>query len=74
MQMRTSLSPIQLLGFLKSIEKHIGRRKTIEKGPREIDLDLLLYDEVVMRDDKVDLTIPHPLIAEREFVLRPLNE
>ena len=73
-QISTSLTPVQLLGFLKSIEKHIGRRKTIEKGPREIDLDLLLYDDIVMRDEEVDLTVPHPLIAEREFVLRPLNE
>ena len=73
--MSTSLSPQDLLALLKKIEGKIGRRKTVEKGPREIDLDILLYDDhLIMRDEKVDLTIPHPLIAEREFVLRPLAE
>jgi len=76
-QISTTLSPSQLLAFVKRIEAHIGRRKTINKGPREIDLDILLYDDdgkLVMRDEQFDLTIPHPLIAEREFVLRPLAE
>ena len=75
----TSLTPAQLLKLCKSIESHIGRTKTIAKGPREIDLDLLLYYELgqtpaILQDDKIDLTLPHPLIAEREFVLRPLAD
>lgn len=66
---------MELLSHVKSVESAIGRRKTIDKGPREIDLDILLYDDVtVFRDDDADLTIPHPLISEREFVLQPLAE
>ena len=73
--METSLSPLSLLAFLKSIEGVVGRQKTREKGPREIDLDILLYDAFVLSQrDEVDLTIPHPLMEEREFVLRPLAE
>jgi 2-amino-4-hydroxy-6-hydroxymethyldihydropteridine diphosphokinase len=57
---------------LKAIEISLGRTKTIEKGPRSIDLDIILYgDEIVERDD---LCIPHKGIRERDFVLRPLCE
>ncbi|KAG6993916.1 origin recognition complex subunit [Physcia stellaris] len=69
-QIETSLDPSKLLEQLKFIEKDLGRQKTVENGPRPIDLDILLYD-----DEKVnleDLTIPHPRISEREFVLKPL--
>ena len=50
----------------------MGRIKIIEKGPRNIDLDILLYDTMVMENE--NLTIPHKLMLEREFVLRPLCE
>ena len=50
----------------------MGRIKIIEKGPRNIDLDILLYDTMVMKNE--NLTIPHKLMLEREFVLRPLCE
>lgn len=76
----TPLSPQDLLRLCKGIEHRIGRRKTVDKGPREIDLDILMYQSAstsgweTLRDDEVDLTIPHPLIQEREFVLRPLAE
>jgi len=57
---------------LKAIETSLGRTKTVEKGPRSIDLDILLYgNEIVERDD---LSIPHKGIRERDFVLRPLCE
>lgn len=50
----------------------MGRVKVIEKGPRNIDLDILLYDDLQYSDDR--LQIPHSLMLEREFVLRPLCE
>ena len=61
-----------LLDRLQAIEQRLGRVKTIEKGPRSIDLDILLYGDLSMATDR--LTIPHPLMTEREFVLRPLRE
>ena len=61
-----------LLDALQDIEKSMGRRKIIDKGPRNIDLDILLYENETASNDR--LKIPHPLIAEREFVLRPLAE
>jgi 2-amino-4-hydroxy-6-hydroxymethyldihydropteridine diphosphokinase / dihydropteroate synthase len=66
------LEPIALLDELQSIEKSMGRKKIIDKGPRNIDLDILLYEDMVMDHER--LKLPHPGIAEREFVLRPLAE
>lgn len=71
-KIETTLSPMDLLKELKDIEDTMGRKKTIENGPRNIDLDILLYDGLVMGGDV--LTIPHKLMLEREFVLRPLCE
>ena len=68
----TDLAPIELLEMLKKIEKDMGRRDTIRWGPRIIDLDILLYDDIILKTDS--LTIPHPLMHEREFVLGPLSE
>lgn len=64
------MDPIQLLDTLQSIEKGLGRQKTIDKGPRVIDLDILLYDNEIVSHPH--LNIPHKLMLEREFVLRPL--
>lgn len=50
----------------------MGRKKVVEKGPRNIDLDILLYEDRVIKHER--LNIPHVGIPEREFVLRPLNE
>jgi len=50
----------------------MGRKKVIDKGPRNIDLDILLYDDQAVNHER--LKIPHPLMYEREFVLRPLAE
>lgn len=63
---------MELLGRLQAIEEGLGRVKMIEKGPRNIDLDILLYRDQKIRTER--LTIPHPLMLEREFVLRPLSE
>ncbi len=71
-EVRTSLGPRDLLGVLKSIEARVGRSVGARWGPREIDLDLLLYgDEQI---DEPDLRVPHPEMWERGFVLVPLRE
>jgi len=66
----TELSPHDLLAALKRIEAALGRQPTVRYGPRTVDLDILFYDDLELRDP--DLTIPHALLHEREFVLRPL--
>ncbi|KAI9774591.1 MAG: trifunctional dihydropteroate synthetase [Geoglossum simile] len=71
-EVETTLTPMQLLDQLQDIENSLGRRKFVEKGPRNIDLDILLYDDLVMHEER--LSIPHKLMLEREFVLRPLCE
>ncbi|KAF2475864.1 Dihydropteroate synthase [Lindgomyces ingoldianus] len=71
-EVETSLPPIELLNKLQSIENQLGRVKVIDKGPRNIDLDILLYDQIVFSDER--LQIPHTLMLERGFVLRPLCE
>jgi dihydroneopterin aldolase / 2-amino-4-hydroxy-6-hydroxymethyldihydropteridine diphosphokinase / dihydropteroate synthase len=71
----TKLSPHELLSFTQSIETAIGRDKTgvPEKGPRLVDLDIIFYDRIELNDGP-KLSIPHPLMKEREFVLRPLAD
>ncbi|KAF2637594.1 folic acid synthesis protein-like protein [Massarina eburnea CBS 473.64] len=71
-EIETSLSPFRLLDQLQAIEDKMGRVKVIDKGPRNIDLDILLYDEEVFSTER--LQIPHAQMLEREFVLRPLCE
>ena len=70
----TDLSPETLMRELLAVEHAMGRDRTsaVPKGPRVIDLDLLLYEDVVIETD--ELTLPHPAMHEREFVLRPLAE
>ncbi|KAI4089598.1 MAG: hypothetical protein LQ344_005313 [Seirophora lacunosa] len=69
-QIETTVSPIELLNQLQHIEDLLGRVKTIENGPRTVDLDVLLYDNQTVDNER--LQIPHPRMSEREFVLRPL--
>lgn len=69
-EIETSLSPTDLLVQLKQIEKGLGRVKTVENGPRTVDLDILLYDKE--RVEESHLSVPHKRMLEREFVLRPL--
>jgi len=59
-----------LLGALLGIEASMGRVRQIKNGPRVLDLDLLIYDKVVINTK--ELVLPHPFIMEREFVLKPL--
>ncbi len=68
----TDLAPRQLLRLLKKIEDVMGRVGTMKWGPRIIDLDILLYGDMIVQE--ADLEIPHPLMHEREFVLEPLSE
>ncbi|WP_240041408.1 2-amino-4-hydroxy-6-hydroxymethyldihydropteridine diphosphokinase [Paenibacillus ginsengarvi] len=69
---RTRLSPASLHGHMKQIEERLGRVRTIRNGPRTIDLDLLLMDDVAL--DTPELTVPHPRMWERAFVLIPLAD
>ncbi len=66
------ISPFELLEFLKRIESDFGRKKDRKNGPRIIDIDLLYYGNASLNSDF--MTIPHPGIKERKFVLIPLNE
>lgn len=72
LQISTSLPPLDLLHELKIAEEKLGRVYTRRWGPRQIDLDILLYDNLVLQTET--LTIPHASMHEREFVLRPLCE
>jgi 2-amino-4-hydroxy-6-hydroxymethyldihydropteridine diphosphokinase len=69
---RTKLPPEDLLVYLKHIEARIGRTPSFRYGPRLVDLDILFYADQVLHKDT--LQIPHPRIAERAFVLVPLND
>ena len=76
----TALSPRQVLQTTQQIERDLGKRKyhatkrqkEINYQDRPIDIDILLYDDLIV--DEPDLKIPHPLMHQREFVMRPLNE
>ncbi len=72
--LETNLTPVELLGALLLIEKDFGRNRatSIANGPRTLDLDILLYSDFVVGGSS--LVIPHPRLAERAFVLVPLNE
>ncbi|KAK0467000.1 Dihydropteroate synthase [Desarmillaria tabescens] len=82
---QTNLPPLELLGLLKKIEATVGRVPSIRNGPRAVDLDIILYSDLVVdtrpqdqrqSDDNLEgrLVIPHPRMCEREFVLRPLKD
>lgn len=73
--LETSLSPIEILHITQEIEKELGRTKKSVNGSysdRLIDIDILLYDNLVLQTP--ELTIPHPLMTERDFVMKPLIE
>ncbi len=71
-EVETDKKPEELLRVLEEIEKEIGRTETVKWGPRVIDLDILFYDDLILKIPGIE--IPHPLLHEREFVLKPLCE
>jgi 2-amino-4-hydroxy-6-hydroxymethyldihydropteridine diphosphokinase len=70
--LQTDLSPMELIGQILNIEHSLGRQRIQKKGPRSIDIDILLFGDRVI--ESADLTIPHPAMALRRFVLLPLTE
>ncbi len=71
-ELQTELLPLKLLHACKAVERALGRRPGVPKGPRVIDIDILLYEDFVIRS--AELTVPHPHMGERRFVLVPLRE
>lgn len=68
----TTLAPHALLDLLQALEAAAGRERTVRWGARTLDLDLLLFDELSFTDER--LTLPHPRLAERNFVVYPLSD
>lgn len=71
-EIETSLTPAELVVETKAVEQNIGRTSAGHWGPREIDVDILLYDGLVFEGE--DVTVPHPELENRRFVLVPLQE
>jgi len=71
-ELATELTPQELLAAVKRIEEDMGRRRSIPKGPRTIDIDVLFYGGSVIQSKT--LTVPHPRLRDRRFVLAPLAE
>jgi len=71
-EIQTDVNPKKLLSSFKSIERKLGRIKTVKNGPRTIDIDILFYGDHVIKTKT--LVIPHPLIQERLFVLQPMMD
>jgi 2-amino-4-hydroxy-6-hydroxymethyldihydropteridine diphosphokinase len=72
LEAETRLAPLELLKYLKDLEASLGRIPSVRYGPRKIDIDILFYDDMVL--DTPELTIPHPRLYERAFVLVPLAD
>jgi 2-amino-4-hydroxy-6-hydroxymethyldihydropteridine diphosphokinase len=73
--LETSQSPQQLMNTILAIEELMGRRRLHKKGPRSIDIDILLFNHAVVKGEgSTGLTIPHPAMHQRRFVLEPLAE
>jgi 2-amino-4-hydroxy-6-hydroxymethyldihydropteridine diphosphokinase len=72
LEVETELEPYHLLRTLKDTEREIGRGETFKWGPRIVDMDILLFDDLFLQDNS--LQIPHPLMHKRDFVLKPLCE
>lgn len=72
LEIETNKTPDELFNTLKQIEKTMGRADEIKWGPRIIDLDILLYDDLIKKTAVLEM--PHPLMHERDFVLKPLSE
>jgi 2-amino-4-hydroxy-6-hydroxymethyldihydropteridine diphosphokinase len=71
-RLKTEKTPVELLSEILDLEQAMGRRRTQAKGPRTIDIDILFFGDTVI--NRADLTIPHPALHQRRFVLEPLAE
>jgi len=71
-ELETDRPPRDLLRIAQQVEEKLGRERIIEKGPRTIDIDILFHGDLIL--ETVRLTIPHPRLAQRRFVLEPLAE
>jgi 2-amino-4-hydroxy-6-hydroxymethyldihydropteridine diphosphokinase len=71
-EVETDLAPLALLGTIQKIEAAMGRQRSIPKGPRTIDIDILFYANSIIATH--ELEVPHPRLTERRFVLDPLSE
>ena len=71
-EIQTTLFPLQLLGRIQRIEKELGRQRMIDKGPRTLDIDIVLFGNSVIETPR--LHVPHPRMQDRRFVLEPLAE
>ncbi len=71
-EVRTSLSPLDLLSFTQQVELQCGKKTPFKNGPRSLDIDILFYGSCVIADEH--LKIPHPHLPERDFVLLPMVE
>lgn len=71
-EIKTLLSPKELISFLMSIEKKLKREREIKWGPRTLDLDIIFYNDIISEDEEIIL--PHPRMHLRKFVLEPMNE
>ena len=72
LKIKTNLSPLRLLRELKIIEKELGRVESTRNAARPIDLDILLYEDRIIKGKA--LIVPHPRMFERDFVIKPLSE
>ena len=72
LEAETTLFPVRLLGRVMNIERNMGRKRLVAKGPRVIDIDILFHGSAIVNTSH--LSIPHPGISERRFVLEPLAE
>ena len=72
LEAETDLSPLELLKLINDIERKVGRIKRFVNGPREIDVDIIFFDDLIIKDSTLE--IPHPRMHERDFVLKPLVE
>ena len=71
-EIETTLFPLQLLGRIQKIEKELGRQRVVDKGPRTLDIDIVLFGNSVIEMPR--LQVPHPRMQDRRFVLEPLAE
>lgn len=71
-EITTDLTALELLDFTQLIEKESGRQRLVRWGPRELDIDIIIFDQLLLSSE--ELTVPHPRLAQRVFVLLPLRE